>query len=221
MPRRSTAAYSSEHREKAAARLVELVAEAGNHPTTGFASTRYLVATLAECGFPELALEMLTTSGYPSWLEMLDRGGTTIWERWDGVDEHGIPRASLNHLNKGSVLSFLHEYVGGIRPPDPDDPTAVGYRRFVIEPFMAPQLEWARTRLHTPAGPIETFWDQHQWKYRAECRCAPRQRSCGPPARWLQQQARPRTAHIHHHNCGSSAAGVEQFHRMKRTPILR
>ena len=34
-----------------------------------------------------------------------------MWERWNGVDEHGIAHESLNHYSKGSVASFLHRHV--------------------------------------------------------------------------------------------------------------
>lgn len=148
----------AEHRSAAAKRLLELIGQAGYHPTTGFASTPGLLSTLADHGFPREALRLLTTTGHPSWLEMLDRGGTTMWERWDGIDEDGVPHASLNHMNKGTVMSFLHEYVGGIRPPDPEVPASVGYRDFVIQPFVTPEVGWARTRLHTQEGAIETYW---------------------------------------------------------------
>ena len=45
---------------------------------------------------------------------MIDRGATTIWERWNGVDADGVPHESLNHYSKGAVISFLHRYIAGI-----------------------------------------------------------------------------------------------------------
>ena len=35
---------------------------------------------------------------------MIDRGATTVWERWDGIDEDGVPHESLNHYSKGAVV---------------------------------------------------------------------------------------------------------------------
>ena len=49
----------------------------------------------------------------PSWLYMIDRGATTMWERWNGIDDDGTPFESLNHYSKGAVVSFLHRYVAG------------------------------------------------------------------------------------------------------------
>ena len=45
---------------------------------------------------------------------MIDRGATTVWERWDGVAADGVPHESLNHYSKGAVVSFLHRYTAGI-----------------------------------------------------------------------------------------------------------
>ena len=61
----------------------------------------------------------------PSWLTMVDRGASTVWEAWHGIDEHGVADESLNHYSKGAVISFLHRYVAGIRPrPRATSPTA-------------------------------------------------------------------------------------------------
>ena len=55
---------------------------------------------------------------------MVDRGATTVWEEWGGVDDEGNPHASLNHYSKGAVIGFLHRYVAGLQVLEP------GYRRF-------------------------------------------------------------------------------------------
>ena len=55
----------------------------------------------------------------PSWLAMIDRGATTVWERWEGIDDDGVPHESLNHYSKGAVVSFLHRYVAGLQRLEP------------------------------------------------------------------------------------------------------
>ena len=70
---------------------------------------------LADHGHLDLAYELLFQDTEPSWLTMIDRGATTMWERWDGVDADGVPHESLNHYSKGAVISFLHRYVAGLR----------------------------------------------------------------------------------------------------------
>jgi alpha-L-rhamnosidase len=51
-------------------------------------------------------------------MAMIDRGATTMWEPWNGVDEFGVPHESLNHYSKGAVASFLHRYTAS-RPLSP------------------------------------------------------------------------------------------------------
>ena len=67
----------------------------------------------------------------PSWLTMVDRGATTVWERWNGVDADGVAHESLNHYSKGAVVSFLHRHVAGLVPTSP------GYRTFRVRPLPA------------------------------------------------------------------------------------
>jgi alpha-L-rhamnosidase len=133
-------------------RLAELVGEAGDHLTTGFLSTGLLLPALADAGHVGTAYRLLLQDTEPSWLVMLDRGATTVWERWDGVDEDGTASNSLNHYSKGAVASFLHRYVVGLRPTSP------GYRTFEVRPRPGGGLTWARTRHDSPYGPIEVRW---------------------------------------------------------------
>jgi alpha-L-rhamnosidase len=134
------------------ARLVELVAEAHGHLTTGFLSTGLLLPTLADAGEVEAAYSLLLQDTEPSWLTMIDRGATTVWEHWNGVDADGVAHDSLNHYSKGAVVSFLHRHVAGLAP------TAPGYRTFRVRPRPGGGLTWARTSHESPYGFIEVAW---------------------------------------------------------------
>ena len=139
-------------RPAVAARLVELVEQAGDHLTTGFLSTGLLLPVLADSGHADAAYRLLLQDTEPSWLVMLERGATTMWERWNGVDADGNAHESLNHYSKGAVASFLHRYVGGLRPLSP------GYRTFEVRPRPGGGLTWARTRHDSPYGLIDVSW---------------------------------------------------------------
>ena len=143
-----------ELRSGAAARLVELIRAAGTHLATGFLATPYLLPVLADTGHIDVAYELLFTDSVPSWLYMIGRGATTMWERWDGVREDGTPFESLNHYSKGAVVSFLHRYVAGIRLLD----DAPAYRRLRIEPRPGGGITWAQAEHDTPYGRIESAW---------------------------------------------------------------
>lgn len=141
-------------RARTAQRLVELVAEAGGHLSTGFLATPDLLPVLADAGYLEVAYDLLFQDAPPSWLTMVDRGASTVWESWEGIDEHGVAHESLNHYSKGAVISFLHTHVSGIRVLE-DHP---GYRHFRIAPMPDPRLEWAEAVHDSPHGRIESSW---------------------------------------------------------------
>lgn len=140
-----------------AERLAALVAEAGYHVGTGFLSTGMLLPVLADTGHRDAAYGLLFSTGVPSWLEMISRGATTIWEWWDGVTDDRA-QGSLNHYSKGAVISFLRTHVAGIRLPEEPGPTEAGYRRFIVEPLPGPGLTWAEAEHHSPYGPIRSAW---------------------------------------------------------------
>jgi alpha-L-rhamnosidase len=135
-----------------AQRLAGLVGAAGGHLTTGFLSTHLLLPVLADHGQLAMAYELLLQDTPPSWLAMLDRGATTMWEDWEGVDGDGVPHGSLNHYSKGAVASFLHRHVAGLRPAAP------GYRDFEVRPQPGGGLTWATARHLSPYGPVEVSW---------------------------------------------------------------
>ncbi len=135
-----------------AVHLAALVRAAGTTVGTGFLSTGMLLPALAEHDHLDLAYELLLQPNEPGWMCMIDRGATTMWERWNGVDEHNMPHESLNHYSKGAVVSFLHRYVAGLSPTSP------GYRTFAVRPRPGGGLTHVSQRLDTRHGRIEIEW---------------------------------------------------------------
>jgi alpha-L-rhamnosidase len=141
-----------EHRQRVADDLVALVSEAGDHLTTGFLATPDLLPALADHGHLDAAYRLLFQDSEPSWLTMIDRGATTMWERWNGIDADGVPHESLNHYSKGAVISFLHRYVAGLRRLEPT------WRRFRVEPMPGGGITSASTEHLSPHGRIAVSW---------------------------------------------------------------
>ncbi|WP_313540001.1 family 78 glycoside hydrolase catalytic domain [Leifsonia aquatica] len=142
-------------RALAADRLAQLISDADNHLSTGFLSTADLLPVLADTGHADIAHRLLWQRTTPSWMGMLDRGATTIWEEWEGVDRNGNAHASLNHYSKGAVIRYLHSHTLGLRP----DEHAVAWDSFVVAPIVPPGLSWARGHLNSPQGLIEVAWE--------------------------------------------------------------
>jgi alpha-L-rhamnosidase len=143
-----------ELRLRTADHLADLVRAAGDHLTTGFLSTADLLPVLADAGHGDLAYRVLQQRTYPSWLAMLDRGATTVWEDWDGVDEAGHASASLNHYSKGAVVRFLHTHTLGLR----QSPGSVAWESFEVAPVPGGGLTWASGGYESPRGAIDVAW---------------------------------------------------------------
>jgi alpha-L-rhamnosidase len=151
-----------ELRAQTAARLVSLIREAGTHLATGFLATPYLLPMLADTGHLSVAYELLLQDTPPSWMAMVARGATTVWEAWEGIDEQGRPHESLNHYSKGAVISFLHSYVAGITLLEGHP----AYRRFRVEPRPGAGLTWAEGVHDSPYGRIESAWRTEEATFR-------------------------------------------------------
>lgn len=132
--------------------LAALIRANGNRLGTGFLSTPFILPVLADFGHAQLAYELLFQDQEPSWMNMRRKGATTIWERWNGVDEAGDAHDSLNHYSKGAVISFLHHYVAGLKSTSP------GYKTFEVKPVVGGGLTFAKTTLDSPQGEISVAW---------------------------------------------------------------
>ncbi|GAA2869041.1 alpha-L-rhamnosidase [Streptosporangium fragile] len=144
----------ADRREKAARHLVDLIDAADGHLGTGFLSTADLLPVLADSGYPDVAYSVLHQRTSPSWLGMLDRGATTIWEDWDGVSDDGTATASLNHYSKGAVIRFLHTHTLGLKQA----PGSAGWKSFIVEPVLNEAVTWASGTFDSPQGRIAVEW---------------------------------------------------------------
>ncbi|MDR6907137.1 alpha-L-rhamnosidase [Agromyces sp. 3263] len=144
----------AELRPRAIDRLVELIRDAGTHVGTGFLATGDLLAVLADEGRADVAYELLQQRTAPSWRYMLDRGATTVWEDWEGIDEHGDAHESLNHYSKGAAMRFLHTHTLGLRQEE----DSIAWEQVVIAPVPGGGVTWARGSHKSPQGSITVDW---------------------------------------------------------------
>jgi alpha-L-rhamnosidase len=151
-----------ELRAQTVERMVGLIREADTHLGTGFLATPYLLPVLADTGHLDVAYELLLQDTPPSWLAMADRGATTVWEAWEGIDADGVAHESLNHYSKGAVISFLHTHTAGIQLLD----EGPAYRRFRVAPQPGGGLTWAEAVHDSPYGRIESAWHIDDGRFR-------------------------------------------------------
>lgn len=153
--------FTDEAQKKAAANLAEMVKKNDYCIGTGFPGTPYILFALADNGHADTAFQMLLNTKCPSWLYEVKSGATTIWERWDGLDENGVcpigddgtdTMISYNHYASGAVGAFLYQRIAGIEATRP------GYKEFQIKPLVGGGLTGARGSVITPYGEIISDW---------------------------------------------------------------
>jgi len=157
-------------RNKMVENLVRLIREAGNHLTTGFTGTPYLLFALSDNGYVDVAYDLLLQEGCPSWLYEVKAGGTTIWERWDALrpdgtvnisdlsgnksdDESNGGMVSFNHYANGAVGDWLYKRMVGL------EPISGGYKEFKIAPVIGGNITFAKGSIKTPYGLARSEWE--------------------------------------------------------------
>lgn len=112
--------YDSKSKKYLEDMLVKLIEENGNKLNTGFVGTPVLCPVLSENNQNELAYTLLLNREYPGWLHEVKLGATTVWERWNSLDENGHISStgmnSLNHYAYGSISEWIYQYMCGFHP---------------------------------------------------------------------------------------------------------
>jgi alpha-L-rhamnosidase len=147
-------------REKMVDLLVKNIEAHGDHLTTGFLGTPFLLFVLDENNHPDLAFKLLLSDTYPSWGYMVKMGATTWWERWNG--DTGDPSMnSYNHYAFGSVMAWVYRRAAGI---DTDE-TGPGYHHIAIHPHFDPALPQLHAEYDSVYGTIISDWRQSERRF--------------------------------------------------------
>lgn len=145
-------------RERTTAELIRLIGFKGNKLVTGFVGTPLIFGVLSEAGSSALAYEILHDEDYPGWLYEINLGATTVWERWNSLDENGRVSStgmnSFNHYAYGAVGQWLWETAAGIRPTE----AAPGFKSVIIHPVADWGLGWVKAEYRSPAGTYRVEW---------------------------------------------------------------
>jgi alpha-L-rhamnosidase len=141
---------------------------------TGFLGTPLVLFALSRAGHLDEAFLMLLRREAPSWLYQVDRGATTVWERWDAIlpdgsihsgamdaepssedsSGEGGSMLSFNHYAYGAMIDWVYRTVAGLAP-DIDEP---GYRLVHVAPRPADGLDHAAATIDTRLGVLSIDW---------------------------------------------------------------
>lgn len=146
--------YNEKKKEILVAGLRRALEEYEGHLSTGFVGTGLLLQTLSENGLEKEAYTLLLQEDYPGWLREVKLGATTIWERWNSVNDDGtvsdLGMNSLNHYTYGCVAGWMYEYMCGFRTDSRGD--------LFISPLPDRRFGKAEGRCRTAAGEYVSGW---------------------------------------------------------------
>ena len=146
--------YPEGHREQVAESLADRVQLADWHVTTGFLGTRFLFQALSENRYHEDAYRIVTQTSYPSYGYMVEKGATSMWERWNS-DTAKPGMNTMAHVGFVSIDQWFYAYLAGIRPKI-ENP---GFKHFIIDPKPADGLDYVNASLETAYGTIKSSWN--------------------------------------------------------------
>ena len=96
----------------------------------------------------DLMYTMLKKEEKPGYLCMMNEGGTTTWEYWDGG-------RSRIHNCYNAIGSWFYQAVGGIQTIE-DSPA---YKKVRIQPQIPNGVTWAKIFKETPYGKLSIDWE--------------------------------------------------------------
>lgn len=136
--------------------LGKLLEENEGHLNTGFIGTPVLCSALSENGYNHKAYELLLNEEYPGWLHEVNLGATTVWERWNSLNEDGsigdTGMNSLNHYAYGSIADWMYRYMCGFRP------NMNGDVKMIIQPMPNSMIKMATGAWESPYGTYVSGW---------------------------------------------------------------
>ncbi len=151
--------------ERAAELLKTLLENNENKLSTGFVGTPILCQVLTKIGMEKEAFDILLNEEYPGWLYEVNLGATTIWERWNSLDQTGHISStgmnSLNHYAYGAILGWIWKDVVGLRCLE----DAPGFRKVELSPHVNWKLRNVNAIFDSPAGQYQIYWELVDMKH--------------------------------------------------------
>lgn len=190
--------HLSENEPLIKAQLKKLFEDNNYKLKTGFVGTPLLANVLSDFGFGDLSYKLLLNEQYPGWLHEIKLGATTVWERWNSLDENGQVSStgmnSLNHYSYGSIVEWMFSHAAGIRPLEN------GFRTAYICPELNGKIGYVSAVYDSPAGTYKSSWllesDKAELAFEVPFGCQAKIRLPLAPASVYENADNPLFAHV-------------------------
>jgi alpha-L-rhamnosidase len=135
--------------------VTNIITKNNGHVSCGVIGISWLMRTLSDNGFADVAYLLATNKTYPSWGYMAENGATTIWELWNG-DKANPQMNSGNHVMLlGDLLTWCYQNLAGIRNGD----GSAAYKHIIMKPnFEIEDCSNVDASFCSPYGMIVSKW---------------------------------------------------------------
>ena len=141
---------SEDERRLAFDALLREIDRHDGHMSVGILGHKAIFRVLAQYGYCDLALNMITREDAPSYGIMIKEGYTCLSECITGKLQ------SLNHHMWGDISAFFIDSIAGIKA----NPTATDTKHVDISPCFPESLNHSRGFYTSPYGRIDSFWER-------------------------------------------------------------
>ena len=134
--------------------------EPENSLTIGITDLHVLLPVLSDNGQTDLAYEILLRLGEDSWLNEVENGATTMWNKSGaytkdgGFDESG--ELSFNSYAQGSFAEWMYRYMAGIT----QESSQPGFSKIILQPLVDGQgrINHVKGSFDSRCGTIVSEW---------------------------------------------------------------
>lgn len=120
------------------------IAANGGMPCSVYGA-QYLMEALFSSGDTDTALDLMTTNGPRSWMNMINFGSTITAEAWSASDK---PNLDWNHAWGAAPGNLIPRFILGLQPLTP------GFGQILIQPHLGTRLTYAQGVVPTIRGPV-------------------------------------------------------------------
>ena len=128
------------------------------HLTCGNQGYKHVLYALAENGYSDTVIKVLTNKEYPGWGYMLECGATTVWERWE--KEMQCEMHSFDHPMFSAYDGVFYNCLAGINVND----DASACNSVTIRPQTDNSLTHVKASVKTVRGIISSEWEKKDGK---------------------------------------------------------
>ena len=130
---------------------------AENTISVGFLGINVVLPSVTLAGGADQAYDLLLQDVYPSWLNQVDIGATSMWEQWDAYSaEYSFKDSgmnSFNHYSYGVVSEWLYQYMVGITNDAP------GYKSIILQPTIDTGVQYnSKERINDVQGSYDSYY---------------------------------------------------------------